>query len=209
MMDSSFLTLVNVALGLFAAYSLIKLIARFGLPNHPGRLTIYLVSFCAAIYFVMKAAVGLGIVPPFAWLRWRTLPLVIGSLALLLQVFGTVGRISLLQQKVISRLPLIAGLLFFTFFPVYADYFFGLMAVIGGGFLSISVGKATHQKRLYLKMIFCLVLYQGFALFNSYWPFVLGDLFLLGALFYFFLFEESLGVKVLVEEQSRAQGNAT
>jgi hypothetical protein len=205
MMDSSFLTLVNVALGLFAAYSLVKLIVRFGLPNHPGRLTMYIVSFCAAIYFGMKGAVGLGLVPPFVWLRWRTLPLVAGSLSLLLQVFGTVGRISLMQQKVISRLPLIAGLLFFAFFPGYADVFFGACVLIGGGFLSISVGKARHQKRMFFKMIFFLVLYQALALFNSYWPFVLGDALLVCALFYFFLFEESLGVKVHVEEL--AQGN--
>src|SRR6476469_4329076 len=98
-MDSSFLTLVNVALGLFAIYSLVKLVIRFGLPNHPARLTIYIVSFCAAIYFSMKGAVGLGLVPPFAWLRWRTFPLVSGSLALLLQVFSTIGHISRLQQK--------------------------------------------------------------------------------------------------------------
>ncbi len=89
MMDSSFLTLVNVALGLFAVYSFFKLIIRFGLPNHPARLTIYLVTSCAAIYFGMKSSVGLGIVSPFVWMRYRTLPMVAGSLALLLQVFST------------------------------------------------------------------------------------------------------------------------
>ena len=201
-MDSSFLTLVNVALGLFAIYSTVKLIIRFGLPNHPGRLTIYLVTFCAAIYFGMKAAVVLGVVPPFAWLRWRTLPLVAGSLALLLQVFSIIGRISHLQQKVISRLPLIAGLLFFAFFPAYADYFFMGTIVISGGFLSISVGKSRHQKRLYAKMTLFLVLFLFFSMTNIYWLYVIGEAFLLGALFYFYLFEESIGVKALIEDYS-------
>ena len=205
-MDSSFLTLVNVALGLFAIYSLVKLIIRFGLPNHPARLTIYLVSFCAAIYFGMKAAVALGMVPPFVWLRWRTLPLVAGSLALLLQVFSTVGRISHLQQKVISRLPLIAGLLFFAFFPAYADYFFMATVVIGGIFLSISVGKSRHQKRLYAKMSLFLGLFVLFSLTNIYWLFVVGDALLIGAMFYFFLFEESIGVKALIEDFSNEEG---
>jgi hypothetical protein len=201
-MDSSFLTLVNVALGLFAIYSLVKLILRFGLPNHPARLTIYIVCFCAAIYFGMKAAVGLGLVPPFAWLRWRTLPLVTGSLALLLQVFSTIGQISQLQQKVISRLPLMAGLLFFAFFPAWADYFFIGTVTVGGAFLSISVGKARHQKRMYGKMVIFLFLFKCLSLIEVYWVFVIADAFLLGAMFYFFLFEESLGVKALVEESS-------
>jgi hypothetical protein len=154
----------------------------------------------------MKGIVGLGLVSPFSWLRWRTLPLVAGSLALLLQVFTTIGQISLMQQNLISRLPLIAGLLFFALFPAYADYFFSGCVLVGGAFLSISVGKARHQTRLFLKMIFFLLMYQGLALFNSYWPFVAGDALLFGALFYFFLFEESLGVKVQVEEFSRSQG---
>lgn len=205
-MDSSFLTLVNVALALYATYSLVKLIMRFGLPNHPARLTIYLVSFCAAIYFGMKAAVALSMVPPFVWLRWRTLPLVAGSLALLLQVFSTIGRISHLQQKVVSRLPLIAGLLFFAFFPAYADYFFMGTVTIGGVFLSISVGKSRHQKRLYVKMALFLLLFFIFSLTNIYWLFVVGDALLLGALFYFFLFEESIGVKALVEDFSNEEG---
>lgn len=205
-MDSSFLTLVNVALGIFAAYSFFKLVLRFGLPNHPGRLTIYLVTLCAAIYFGMKAAVGLGLVAPFVWLRWRTLPLVAGSLALLLQVIGSVGQVSHLQQKVLSRLPLIAGLLFFAFFPGWADYFFIASLVLGGAFLSVSVGKARHQKRMFGKMVIFLLLFVAFSATQSYWPFVFGEALLLGAQFYFFLFEESLAIKVMLEEFSSEQG---
>lgn len=207
-MDSSFLSLVNVALGLFAIYSFVKLVWRFGLPNHPARLTIYIVTFCAAIYFGMKAAVGLSVVPPFAWMKWRTLPLVAGSLALLLQVFSTIGQMSHLQQKVVSRLPLIAGLLFFAFFPAYADYFFMFTIVLGGAFLSISVGKARHQKRLFAKMTLFLVLFQLLNMTQNYWLFVGGEVLLLAAMFYFFLFEEALGVKVLVEELAGEEGTS-
>lgn len=205
-MDSSFLTVVNVVLGMFAVYSFFKLILRFGLPNHPARLTVYLVSFCAAIYFGMKAATGLGLVPPFAWLRWRTLPLVAGSLALLLQVISSVGRITLLQQKVLSRLPLMAGLLFFVFFPVYADYFFVACIIIGAGFLSISVGKVRHEARLFLKMSLFLLMFFGLSRFNEYWTFVAGETLLIAAMFYFFLFEEGLAVKAMLEEFSLEEG---
>ena len=205
-MDSSFLTVVNVVLGLFATYSFFKLVLRFGLPNHPARLSIYIVCFCAAIYFGMKAAVGLGLVPPFAWLRWRALPLVAGSLALLLQVIGSVGTISRLQQKVLSRLPLIAGLIVFAFFPAWADHFFAATIVISCAFLSISVGKARHQKRLFFKMGLFLLFFVGLSLANEYWLFVIGDALLIVAMFYFFLFEESLAVKVMLEEFSSEEG---
>jgi hypothetical protein len=166
----------------------------------------YIVSFCAAIYFGMKASVGMGYVPPLVWLRWRTLPQVAGSLALLLQVFTTTGQSSHMQQKVISRLPLIAGLLFFAFFPAYADYFFMGTIILGGVFLSISVGKARHQKRLFYKMCLFMALFKVLSAFNLYWIFVVGETLLLVAMFYFFLFEESLGVKTIIEDHSHNEG---
>ncbi len=208
MMDSSFLTLVNVSLGIFATYSLLKVIIRFGWPNHPARLSMYLVSLCAAAFFVMKAMVGLGMLSPFLWLRWKTLPLVMGSLALLLQAITTVGAISRIQQKVISRLPLIAGLLCFAFFPQFAEYFFAASVVAGLGFLSVSVGKARHQKRLFIKMTIFLGLFQVLRLFEDYWLFVAGEALLLIAMFYFSLFEESLGLKAYLEELSLDEGKA-
>ncbi len=208
MMDSSFLTLVNVSLGIFSTYSLVKVLVRFGWPNHPARLTIYLVSFCAAMFFVLKAMVGLGMLSPFLWLKWKTLPLVMGSLALLLQAITTVGAISRIQQKVISRLPLMAGLLCFAFFPQFAEYFFAVAVIAGLGFLSVSVGKARHQKRLFFKMAIFLGLFQVFRLFNDYWLFVVGESFLLVAMFYFSLFEESLGLKAFLEELSLDEGKS-
>lgn len=205
-MDSSFLTLVNAALGVFAVASALKLVIRYGWPGHPLRLTVYLVSTCAAFYFGMKALVGLGAISPFVWLRWRSLPLVVGSLGLLLQIVGMVGRVSLLQQKIFSRLPLMAGLLVFAFFPAWADHFLTGSLLVGMGFLSVSVGKARHQKRLYFKM----ALFMGASLLLSftreYWPFVLGAVFQGLGLFYFFLFQESLTVKALVEDFSTIEG---
>ncbi len=205
-MDSSFLTLVNVCLGIYSSYSFVKLVIRFGLPTHPTLFTIYIVSLCAAAYFGMKGVVGLGLISPIVWLKWRPLPLVAGSLALLLQVISTLGKIPVMQQKVISRLPLITGLLFFAFFSMYADYFFALAIALSLGFLSISVGKARHQKRLFVKMGIFLVLFQILRAFNTYWTFVLGESLLLVAMFYFFLFEESLGIKTILEEVSPEEG---
>lgn len=210
-MDSSFnvtwtmLTAVNIGLAIYCTILFLKLIVQFGLPNHPVRLTMYLVSFCATVFFLGKAAVGLGILAPWFWIKYRPLPMVAGSLALLLQVIMSVGTFSLIQQKVISRLPLIGALLCLAFFPTKAEIFVGATFIAGCIFLSFSVGKARYQKRMFFKMCFFLLLYYGLRWVNVYWVLVVGEAFLYLALFYFFVFEQSFGVAALVDDHSREQ----
>lgn len=199
-MGSSFLTTINVGLGLYSIILFLKLIIQFGLPNHPVRFTMYLVSLCATAFFTMKAIVGLGFIPPVEYMKLRVLPLVIGSLALLLQVITTIGQFSLIQQKIVSRMPLIAGLLVFAFFPQKAEVFFAACVLTAALFLSVSVGKARYQKRIFFKMFFFLVLFSGSVWINHYWVYVLGELLLFPSLFYFFVFQQTFGVSALVSQ---------
>lgn len=210
-MDSSFLTdtaltVVNVGLGLFAAVQFLKLPMQFGLPNHPSRFTVYLVSFCAAFFFVTRAATDLGYVSPFFWMKWRTLPIVAGGVALLFQVIMSVGQLGLIQQKVFSRIPLIAALICFAFFPSWAEYFFGASLLAGLLFLSVSVGKARLQKRIFIKLCLFMGLYALIQLPQQIWLHIIGQLFLYGALFYFFVFEQTVGVSSLVDESMAEEG---
>lgn len=210
-MDSSFLTdtaltVLNVGLGLFTAVMFIKLLLQFGLPNHPARFTVYLVSLCAAFFFVTRAATDLGQVSPFFWMRWRTLPLVAGGVTLLLQSIMIVGQLGILQQKVISRIPLIASLLCFAFFPTWAEFFFGSSLLVAAVFLSVSVGKGRMQKRAFLKMCLMMGLYALIQLPQQIWLHVAGQLFLYGALFYFFLFEQTIGVRSLIDQALSEEG---
>lgn len=199
-MDSSFLTWLFVSLGLYSGISFFKMLIQFGLPNHPARFTCYLITLCAAVYFCGQAAVDLALISPFLWLKWRPLPVVAGSLSLLLQVTLLVGRFSVIQQKVISRLPVIGGILCFAFFPDKADHFFGITILLGVIFLSISVGKARYQKRLYFKMALFLGLFLGFKLVNIYWLYTVGAFFLFFALFYFLLFEQSIAISSKIDD---------
>ena len=118
-MGSSFLTTINVGLSLYSIILFLKSVIQFGLPNHPARFLLYLVSLCACVFFTLKALTGLGYISPIDFLRWRALPMVAGSLAMLLQVITTVGQFSMIQQKVISRIPLMAALLVYAFFPTH------------------------------------------------------------------------------------------
>ena len=198
-MGSSFLTWLNVGLALYSGILFLKFIVQFGLPNHPARFTAYLVCLCVTAFFGMKAATDLGFLAPIYYIKWSPLPLVAGSLGLLLQVIATVGHMSLIQQKVISRLPLIAALLIFAFFPTKANWFFGLCMLASLVFLSVSVGKARYQKRAFFKLLLFLGLFGLGVLINNYWVFVFSESFLFFALFYLYIFEQSLCVSALVE----------
>ena len=155
-MGSSFLTAIHLGLSLYCVINFLKMLVQFGLPNHPARFTIYLVSLCASAYFVMKFLTEMNLVNAFLYMKWRALPLVAGSLALLLQVITVIGNFSQIQQKIISRIPLMMALLFFAFFSEQADYFFIGCVLVSVLFLTISVGKARYQKRMLVKMAFFL-----------------------------------------------------
>lgn len=198
-MGSSFLTIINALLALYSVIVFFKTIIQFGLPNHPGRFTLYLVSLCAAAFFTLKAMTGLAFISPMDYLRFRTIPIVGGGLGLLLQIVTSVGQFSLIQQKVISRIPLIAALMVYFFFPAKAEIFFGVCILACVLFLTVSVGKARYQKRMFFKMTFFLAIASLLHLTENYWTYVLGDIFLFPALFYFFIIQQSYGVTAMVE----------
>lgn len=199
-MDSSFLTYLGAGVGIYAGFLFLKMVVQFGLPNHPAKFTAYLVTFCAVSFLAMRSLVDFNFVGPWFWLKWRTLPLVSGGVALLMQAIMTIGNFSLIQQKVVSRIPLMAGLLCLAFFQSYADYFFTLTLFVSGVYLMTAVRNARLQKRLFFKMLFFLGFFGVFYYFNTYWLYVLREGFLFLALFYFFQFEQTFGVSALKDE---------
>jgi hypothetical protein len=199
-MDSSFLTAINIGLALYAILNFIRIVIQFGLPNHPARFTVYLVTLCVTSYFVMRASTDLGFIPPFFFWRWRSLPLVIGSFALLMQLITCIGHYGHVQQKIISRIPLILGLLVFSYFPQNADAFLVGSLVAAGLFLTVSVGKARYIKRMFFKLCFFLILSAGLKS-VSYWAYLAGEFLLVFVLFYFFIIQQGMAVQALVEQR--------
>ncbi len=200
-MDSSFLVWANVGLGVYSVFLFLKFIIQFGRPNHPVRLISYIVLLCASVYFVMLGAMELGFIHPFLWEKWRLLPLVAGGLCLLIQVIMMVGKFTLIQQKIVSRIPFIGALLCLFFFPGWGNHFFALSLAISCLFLSISVGKARYQKRQFFKMILFLSSFFISKHFYFYWSYLLGDVLLFFSLFYFSIFEQSFGVASVVSQE--------
>lgn len=199
-MDSSFLTVIHVGIGLYALVNAGKLIIQFGLPNHPLRFISYIVSLSVAAYWVGLALTDLSFFSAWAWMKWRTLPLVLGGLCLLFQVITTVANFSVIQQKVVSRLPVIGALLCFAIFQEQANIFAGAFLVLGALFFIISVGKARYEKRQYFKMLLILGISVGLRSMELYWAYLLGETLMFLVLFYFFIFQQATAVSSLVDE---------
>lgn len=199
-MGSSFLTALEIGLGIYSLIQFFKIIAQFGLPNHPGKFSLYLVCLCVTLFFTLQALADLGLILPLDFMRIRSLLLVVGSFTFLIQLVAMIGSFSLIQQKVISRVPLILGLLVYGVMPEKADLFLILTTVLGGLFLLVSKGKARYQKRLYFKMALFLVITWGAYLSQNYSVYVVGQVFLFPVLFYFFILQKTFGVKVMVEK---------
>jgi hypothetical protein len=209
-MGSSFLTVINLALGFYCVITFVKFIFQFGLPNHPGRFLLYLEMIAVTAYFVMQSLADFWILNPFILRKMQSFPIVVAGTGLLLQVVTCVGNFSVIQQKMISRLPLIAALLFFTFFEAYAYHFLAFSLLLMGLFLSVSVGKSRYQKRQLVKMLFFLGLACIFTSAEFSGSHILGQVLIFPTLFYFFIFQQSYGVSALVDDyMTRTGGVAT
>jgi hypothetical protein len=199
-MDSSFLTGLHISLALFSCLFLVRLIIQFGLPNHPARFLSYLVSFCIVAYFISEALTDLGLLSPWVWVKWRAFPLVAGGFCLLLQTITLLGTMNFLQQRVISRLPLIVALLSTAFFSQFADALFSVFLLLGGLFLIVFVRKSRYQKRLYVKMSFMFIGQLVCNYLGYYYAYLVGQVFLCLTVFYAFLFQQSFGILALIDD---------
>jgi hypothetical protein len=202
-MDSSFFTVIYLISGILALTLFLKMIIQFGLPNHPLRFISYLVGFCMVALTVGLALTDLNYISPWDWIRIRSLPLIAGSLCLLIQTIMLAGSFTLIQQKIFSRLPFMAALLCFAFFYEFADVLASIFLILGALFLIISVKKARQQKRLYYKMLGMFLLDALLRRSGFYWGYLAGQLFFMLGIFFLFLFEQSFAITALIDDFRR------
>lgn len=199
-MGSAFLTTINLGLGLYCVINFIRSLFQFGLPNHPSRFTMYLVNLCVTTFMVMQSLTDFHLLSPWHFVNLRAFPLVIGSLALLMEVTSVMGHLTHFRQRILSRIPLIAGLVSATFFNPYADKIASALICISVLFLIVSVREVRYQKRALVKMSLFLVFFLLCKSTQYFGMYVVGVLFLFPALFYLFIFQQSFGISALVEE---------
>lgn len=199
-MGSSFLSTIHLILSIYCLVQFLKLVVQFGLPNHPSRLLIYLLSACTGVYFTLNVMADFNCVPPLTYLRWKSIPMVAGGIGILLQAVGMVGALGHIQQKVISRIPVLGALISFGFFPDYAHFILVACIVVTAIYLSFLVGKARYQKRMFYKMTIFLFLMWVMKISEYFVIYVFAELLLFPALFYFFIIQQSCGVSSLIDD---------
>ncbi len=199
-MDSSFLIAFHGLIGLLSCVLFFKMLVQFGWPNHPGRLTAYVVGLCLCFYFMGVILADLGYFPQKAWAHWKALPLVAGSLCLFLQTIIAGGNFSLIQQKIISRIPFMGALICSALFPQLAEPLSVIFILLGCFFFIISVKESRYQKRIYFRLVVFVLFYSGCLI--STWIFlqILAQFFMIGAVVSIFAFENSFGVWALADE---------
>lgn len=198
-MGSSFVTVVNVLLAFYCFANFVRLTFQFGLPNHPARFSLYFVVLCPTILYSIVSLSRLGYLNPLSVAEYWPLPVMAGSLGLILQVIIGLGSFSRLQQKIMSRFPIIGAVVGFFFFRDYGAHVFVFSLCVIVLILSVSVGKARYQKRMLIKMCLFFALYlicnqSSIDVISN-----IGQLFLFPGLFYFFVFEQTVGVSALVD----------
>jgi len=200
-MDSSFNNALEIVLAVFAVLAFLKLMIQFGLPRHPLRFLIFMVSLSLIFWLCGDTAATFKVISMNQWLRWRALPLVVTGVGLLIEAISIIGNLGYLQQKVISRIPLIASLVCFAIFPQKSFLFFVLSICVGFCLLLIGKDKARYQFRLYGKMLICLILGISLKPYNLVMTGIFSYVFFFGMLVYFFLLQQSFGISALIDEE--------
>lgn len=198
-MGSFFLSVINLGLSFYCIFSLLKFMVQFGLPYHPLNLLVSVVLLSVTSFFSVKALLDFGLYPNVNAL-WIEIATISGSLGFLIQVILLSLNLNIFLEKILSRIPIIGAILAYSFFPDSTMWFFMGSILISVFVILFFVKNARYEKRILIKMVLFLSLF-GFCLWiNTNWSYIIGQLMLFPALFYFFIFEHSCGVKSLVQE---------
>lgn len=201
-MDSSFLIGIHFCMLFVSLVLFFKLIIQFGLPNHPKRFVSYALSFLVTLYLAGQFSADLGMVNPWFWMKWRALPLVAGSLFLLFQTIMLLGSVSFLQQKVMSRIPVLVSIMIFGFFSELADIFTVVFVSVSALVLLIPKIQSRHMKQIYFKFL----LFSGLAWImelTNYNLYLVGQVFGFFSLFYLFNFQHCFNINGLIDDCSQ------
>jgi len=199
-MGSYFLSVTNLGLSFYCIFSFLKFMVQFGLPYHPLNFLVDVVLLSVTSFFSLKALVSFGFIYPQEYVLWTEIALISGSLGFLIQVILLSLNVNIFLKKILSRIPLLGAVIAPLLLPDSSRWFFIGSILISVILILFFVKKARYEKRILIKMVLFLGLFGLSFWINTYWSFITGGLMLYPALFYFFIFEHSCGVKSLVQD---------
>ena len=199
-MDSSFLIWPSFVLGLFSLLLLGKMIFQFGVPKHPLKFFAYSITLSWTLLWVGASLVQLDWIDMLTWERMRSVFLLWPALGLFMEMVSQMGQFSQVQQRLLTRFPIIGSLVALAFMPQWVPFLVGFFLLLVLTIFLIQVGKFRYHKRIFIKFLFFL----GLATASAQLPEVFRPWFLLMVLcvagFYFFLLQQTFCVTAHLEQ---------
>lgn len=199
-MDSSFLIWPSFVLSLFSLLLLGRMIVQFGLPKHPLKFFAYSIMLSWSCLWIGASLVLVGVMNLELWERWKLIFLIWPALGLFMEIISQVLKVSPLQQKIMTRFPILGSLIALAFFPQWVPFIVGIFLLLVLAIFVTQVGKFRYHKRLFMKFLFFVVL-SGLSI---YLPEVIRPWFLvmllLPSALYFYLLQDSFCVTAHLEQ---------
>jgi hypothetical protein len=198
-MGSSFLTVLHSGLALFAGLAFFKLIIQYGRPNHPLKVISYLTTFAVFLLILGDPLADLGFISAWDWIKWQTLPLMASCFGLIFEIIMVLGGFNQLQQKIMTRLPLLAALLGYTFLKEHLQIIIPVTLILCLFLLIFSTKNLAFFRRVFIKMTIMLGLSSlllNYGAWNFQW---LRAILLYFSFFYFYLYQQGLAAISLVD----------
>lgn len=199
-MDSSFLIWPSFVLGLVSLLLFGKMLIQFGLPKHPLKFFAYSITLSWTLLWIGASLVQLDVMDMNTWTRWKAVFLLWPALGLLMEMISQLGQFSLIQQRLMTRFPIIGSLVALSFMPQWVPFLVGFFLLLVLAIFFIQVGRFRYHKRLFIKFLFLLAM-TGLSPFlpEVFRPWYLMVV-LLGSGIYFFLLQNTFCVTAHLEQ---------
>ena len=199
-MDSSFLIWPSFVLAFFSLLLVGRMVFAFGIPKHPLKFFAYSIMLSWSALWIGASLVQMNVMDLVLWEKWKAVFLLWPALGLLMELISQLGKFSALQQKIMTRFPILGSLIILAFIPQWAPYIVGFFLLLVLAIFSLQVGKFRYHKRLYFKFLFFLVL----SVLTIYLPEVFRSWFLmvllLASTLYFYLLQDTFCVTAQLEQ---------
>lgn len=205
-MNSSFLLVIHFALSFYTLAIFLKSLFQFGLSNIYRKFFNYFLNLLLALYFGLFFVADLGFFIRNSLFKLQHLLIIMGSVSFMIQSLSYIHRTSKIKSRTLVRLPLLGGLLVWTFFLDHIVMIKDITLVLFFLYTTWLITKqalSRYLKRALFKMCFFSLLSflssQVYFLKEAYFHFIL----LFPALFYFYLYQHVLGISQLIDEKNQ------
>lgn|SRR5690554_2383469 len=194
-MDSSFLTGLHLVLSFCSIFVFLKQLRVFGISNEGFKIISHLSTGSLMAYFVLLSLFDFGVINAWEWYRFHVIPLIIWVSSLLIQLAMLIGGKNYQLHKTLTRIPILLALVIMAWGSQWANHFTLVLSVLTFILLLI-IKKQRHQRRILIKMYLFLFLSVGL----GFWSIIFSELFLLGVVFYFSVFQNTFCIQNFVKE---------